>query len=452
MAPTKKILLLGAGYVAGPCAEYLLRREENTLTVAARRLETASALVPGHPRVHAVSLDVTNADALAAAVAAHDLTISLIPYTHHADVIRAAIATKKHVVTTSYISPAMAQLHADAIDAGITVFNEIGVDPGVDHLYALKTIWDVHAKGGKIVEFASYCGGLPAPECSNNPIGYKFSWSSRGVLLALRNEAKYIANGKPTVIAGPQLLKSAKPIWTGYPAFAFEGYPNRDSTPYDTRYGIPEAQMIIRGTLRYTGFPEFMQAMVDLGMLSTDETAWLAKGGNLSWRAVLTRTLSLAETASDAEIEATVSTRTGHAVGSAALTRTLAGMRWLGLLSATTPAPLAGTLLDTLCATLNDKCEYAEGERDMVFLQHRFEVETKDGAHKTITATMVEYGTATASAMAKTVGVPAAVTAQLILDGKITQKGVIAPMDKETVYPLMAELEKEGIRMDEVEF
>lgn len=163
--------------------------------------------------------------------------------------IQLAIKHKKHVVTTSYVNPQMAALDAEAKAAGVTVMNEIGLDPGIDHLYAVKTIEEVHNEGGQILEFISYCGGLPAPENSNNPLGYKFSWSSRGVLLALRNTAKYLAAGKPKEIPGPELMKSAKSIQTGYPAFAFVGYPNRDSVPYAKLYNIPEAQTVLRGTL-----------------------------------------------------------------------------------------------------------------------------------------------------------------------------------------------------------
>ncbi|KNE64884.1 hypothetical protein AMAG_10217 [Allomyces macrogynus ATCC 38327] len=446
----KKILLLGSGYVARPCADYLLRRDDNRLTVASRRIERARALCPTHKNATAISLDVADQAALSRAVAEHDLVISLVPYTLHAQVIKAAIEHKKHVVTTSYISPAMAELHDAAAKAGITVFNEIGVDPGVDHLYALKTIWETHEAGGKMVHFTSYCGGLPAPECSNNPLGYKFSWSSRGVLLALRNAAKYIENGKEKVIPGPELLKSAKPIWTGYPAFAFEGYPNRDSTPYDVRYGIPEAQTILRGTLRYQGFPEFMQAMVDLGFLDDAERPFLVESsGAKSWRAVLASMLGLPANTTTEALERAVIAKANPA-DAAATQRLLDGMRWIGLFDASAAAPLRGNPLDSLCATLEAKMQYADGERDMVFLQHRFEIETKDGQRKTITSTLVEYGTEQASAMAKTVGVPCGVATQLVLDGVITTRGVIAPMTRETVFPLIRELEKEGIVMHEV--
>ncbi|TFY61395.1 hypothetical protein EVJ58_g4530, partial [Rhodofomes roseus] len=187
----KKVLLLGSGMVARPAAEYVVREPENSLTIACRTLATAKGLAADLPNTTAISLDASNTEALEKAVAEHDLVISLIPYTYHATVIKAAIKGKTHVVTTSYVSPAMHELDAAAKEAGIVVFNEIGLDPGVDHLYAVKVIDEVHAKGGKVKEFYSYCGGLPAPEASGNPLGYKFSWSARGALLALLNSASF---------------------------------------------------------------------------------------------------------------------------------------------------------------------------------------------------------------------------------------------------------------------
>lgn len=164
----------------------------------------------------------------------------------------------------------MMELDGAAKEAGITVMNEIGLDPGIDHLYAVKTIDEVHKAGGKITSFLSYCGGLPAPEDSGNPLGYKFSWSSRGVLLALRNAAKIVQDGKIVDIAGPDLMSTAKPYFI-YPGYAFVAYPNRDSTPYAERYNLHEAETIIRGTLRYQGFPEFIRTLVDMGFLSDEE-------------------------------------------------------------------------------------------------------------------------------------------------------------------------------------
>ena len=241
---------------------------------ACRTLDSAKKLCEGLKNCSPISLDVTDSAALEAEIAKVDVAISLIPYTFHATVIKAAINQKKHVVTTSYVSPAMMELDAAAKDAGITVMNEIGLDPGIDHLYAVKTIDEVHKEGGKITSFLSYCGGLPSPEDSDNPLGYKFSWSSRGVLLALRNSARIYQDGKVVDIAGPELMAAAKPYYI-YPGYAFVGYPNRDSTPYKERYNIPEAETIIRGTLRYQGFPEFIRTLVDMGFLSDEDKDFL---------------------------------------------------------------------------------------------------------------------------------------------------------------------------------
>lgn len=221
-----------------------------------------------------------------------DVVISLIPYIFHATVIKSAIRKRKNVVTTSYVSPAMLELEKEAKEAGITVMNEIGLDPGIDHLYAVKTIDEVHRAGGKIISFLSYCGGLPAPEASDNPLGYKFSWSSRGVLLALRNAAKYYKDGKIVDVPGPELMATAKPYFI-YPGYSFVAYPNRDSTPYKERYHIPEAQTIIRGTLRYQGFPEFVKVLVDIGFLNDEGKEYLKPSGSpLTWKAALQKILS----------------------------------------------------------------------------------------------------------------------------------------------------------------
>ncbi|KAJ3253278.1 hypothetical protein HK103_000772 [Boothiomyces macroporosus] len=446
MSSQKKILFLGSGYVAGPCFRVLLTRPENVITVACRHIQTAQNLCNGHGNTRAISLDVSNQQALEEQVSQHDLVISLIPYTLHAKVIQAAIKYKKHVVTTSYISPAMQELHQQAVDAGITVFNEVGVDPGIDHLYAIKMITQVHNEGGKVVGFYSYCGGLPAPEDSNNPLGYKFSWSSRGVLLALRNDAKYWKDGKIEETPGSRLMDLAKPIYI-YPAFAFEGYPNRDSTPYTKRYNIPECRDLIRGTLRYQGFPKFVKALVGLGFLSDEPVEYLsAKSTPIAWNQVLQKVTGASST-NEQELIAAIIKKS--AIPQEDQSRIISGFRWLGFFS-DTKVHLKENLLDTLCATLEEKMQYEENERDMVMLQHRFEIENKDGSHETRTSTGLWFGVPGGeSAMARTVGVPCGITTQLILDGKIKEKGVLAPMTLELCQPIIEALEKEGITMVE---
>ncbi|KAF9382192.1 saccharopine dehydrogenase (NADP+, L-glutamate-forming) [Podila verticillata] len=438
----KKILLLGSGFVAEPCVEYLCRRPENKLTIAARRLHIAQELAGSYDNTTAISLDVNDEAALDAVVAEHDVVISLIPYTFHAQVIKSALKSKTNVVTTSYVSPAMMAFDEAAKAAGVVVMNEIGVDPGVDHLYALKTINEVHAEGGKVLSFLSYCGGLPAPEASNNPLGYKFSWSSRGVLLALKNNAKFYENGDIVEYSGNDLMNSAKPIPI-YPAFAFVGYPNRDSTPYKERYNIPEAHTILRGTLRYAGFPQFVKALVDIGFLDDAAQDFLAAdASDVAWNDVLAKRLG---SSSNSEADLVEIIKEKSSIKGDEIERIIKGLKWLGMFSETL-VHRRGNYLDTLCATLEDKMMYAEGERDMVMLQHKFEIELKDGTRQTRTSTVLEYGNPEgASAMARLVGMPCGVATQLVLDGVINKPGVLAPMSAEINDPLIKGIEAEGV-------
>ncbi|KAF3902766.1 hypothetical protein AA313_de0204039 [Arthrobotrys entomopaga] len=441
-----KVLLLGSGFVARPTLDVLCDSGVS-VTVACRNVETAKSLSAGVKNATPISLNVTNDEALDAEVAKHDLVISLIPYTFHATVIKSAIRNKKNVVTTSYVSPAMMELDQQCKDAGITVMNEIGLDPGIDHLYAVKTIEEVHKEGGKILSFLSYCGGLPAPENSGNPLGYKFSWSPRGVLLALRNAARFYKGGEIVDVAGPDLMATAKPYHI-YPGFALVAYPNRDSTPYKERYNIPEAQTIIRGTLRYVGFPEFVKVLVDIGFLKDEEQSYCKEA--TPWKEVTQQVVG----AASSEEKDLIDTITAKATfkDDEERDRIIGGMRWLGIFSSEPTIP-RGNPLDTLCATLEKKMQFSEGERDLVILQHKFEVELKDGTKQTRLSTLCEYGSTEPggySAMAKLVGIPCAVAVQQVLNGTLSEKGVIAPMNSRINDPLIEELKtKYGIACTE---
>ncbi|KAI0033903.1 saccharopine dehydrogenase [Vararia minispora EC-137] len=443
--PRKRVLLLGSGFVARPAAEYVVRDPSNLLTIASRTLSRAQALAEGLPDTSAISLDVNSIADLEREVAAHDLVISLIPYTYHADVIKAAIKGKTHVVTTSYVSPAMRELDAAAKEAGIVVMNEIGLDPGIDHLYAVKTIEEVHAKGGKIKQFLSYCGGLPAPECSDNPLGYKFSWSSRGVLLALLNQGTFYEAGEKRTVSGKELMGVAKPYYVT-PAFAFVAYPNRDSTPFREWYNIPEAQTVVRGTLRYQGFPQFIKALVDVGFLDAEPKEWLQEG--ITWAQILQKATNASDSSEFSLVERVKEICAFPDASEA--TRIISGFRWIGLFSSEKALLRAGNLLDTLCARLEELMKYEPGERDLVMLQHKFFVEWSDGSESILTSTLEAYGAPGGhSAMALTVGVPCGIATQLVLDGVINQTGIQAPYSKEICDPIRDILECEGLGLIE---
>ena len=441
---TKRVLLLGSGFVAQPVIDTLAATEGIEVTVACRTLANAKQLASASGS-DAISLDVTDDSALDAALGQHDLVISLIPYTFHPNVVRSAIRLKKDVVTSSYISPALRELEPEINKAGITVMNEIGLDPGIDHLYAVKTIDEVHRAGGKIKSFLSYCGGLPAPEDSDNPLGYKFSWSSRGVLLALRNSAKYWKDGKIETISSEDLMASAKPYFI-YPGYAFVCYPNRDSTLFKELYHIPEADTVIRGTLRYQGFPEFVKALVDMGMLKDDENAIFSSA--IPWNDALKQYLG-AKSTSREDLVASIDSKTNWK-SQEDRDRILSGFAWLGLFSDTKITP-RGNALDTLCARLEELMQYEDGERDMVALQHKFGIEWADGTTEVRTSTMIDYGKVGGySSMAATVGYPVAIATKFVLNWTIKGPGLLAPYSPEINDPIMKELkDKYGLYLKE---
>ena len=266
MRVKKKVLVLGAGLVARPLVRYLLDTAGFRVRVTSRTLSKARDLVGGHPGGKPLSLNVNDDQALEEEILWADLVVSLVPYVHHPKIASIAVSSGVHLVTTSYVSPAMRELDEPAKKAGVLLLNEIGLDPGIDHMSAMKIIASVRDKGGSISAFRSYCGGLPAPEANDNPFGYKFSWSPRGVVLAGRNAARFLENGKVVEIPGPELFDHFGPLDVEG-AGRFEAYPNRDSMPYIDLYGLQGIGTMVRGTLRNPGWCAVWKKMADLGLL-----------------------------------------------------------------------------------------------------------------------------------------------------------------------------------------
>ncbi|WP_144393413.1 saccharopine dehydrogenase C-terminal domain-containing protein [Pleionea sediminis] len=415
----KKILILGAGLVAAPAIEYLARREENKITIVSNILSEAQALAGDRDGNTAAAADVTDKSQMSDLIASHDLVISLVPYIFHVAIAELCIEHKRPLVTASYVSPEMRALNEKAKQADVLILNEIGLDPGIDHLTAMKVIDEAHDKGAGVKSFASWCGGLPAPECNDNPIGYKFSWAPRGVLLALRNEASFLKHGKKETIQPSQLLASAQPVDLGTD-FELEGYPNRDSTPYREAYNMPENQNLIRGTLRYKGFSEVFDCAHQVGLLSTEDKPDVA----LSWSDWISASLEKNSIKLSSEVQD--------------------AFEWLGLFG-DDKLPDAPSILDAFCQLLLSKLSFKEGEYDMIALQHKFEIEYQ-GKSEYLSSTLVVKGDPNGySAMAKTVGYPVGISAQLILDGEINDKGVHIPVLRHFYEPILDCLAEEGI-------
>ncbi len=431
------VLVLGAGLVAGPLVRYLLNVREFHVTVATRTVDKAEKLIGGAKNGTAVALDVEDETALEALVAKHDLSISLLPYAHHPLVARLCVKHKRHMVTTSYVKDAMRVQDGAARAAGVILLNEIGVDPGIDHMSAMQMIHRIRDDGGTLVGFTSNTGGLPAPDANTNPMGYKFSWAPRGVVMAGKNPARYLKDGTMIDIPGPELFANhwACPI-VGFGEL--EVYPNRDSVPYIESYGIPTVRSMFRGTLRYPGWCNTLKAVVDLGILDEAERKDL---GGLTFAQWTGRLLELkgAATANDL----------ARHLGLAPDAKPVTDLVWLGLTS-TEPLPKgATTYLDVLAQRMLAKMQYAPGERDMLVMQHEFLVEYP-GRREKVFSTMVDYGIPHGdTSMSRLVGLPAAIASRMILQGEIRLTGVQVPMVREIYDPVLAELATMGVRFTE---
>ena len=251
----KKVLLLGAGLVSLPIVKYLSDQDDYKVTIVSRDPNTnLDKLIEDKSNCEFLIFDtVAEDDRLNRLIESSDVVVSLLPYGLHPMVARKCLDLKTDMITASYVSPEMAAFDEEAKEKGIIILNELGLDPGIDHMSAMKIIDDVHAKNGKILSFESFCGGLPAPEANDNPLGYKFSWSPEGVVQASGNSAKFLRDGNIVEVPGERLFKADFPVTV--PGFGdFEAYPNRDSVPYGEIYGIEEAQTIFRGTFRNPGW------------------------------------------------------------------------------------------------------------------------------------------------------------------------------------------------------
>jgi saccharopine dehydrogenase (NADP+, L-glutamate forming) len=428
----KKVLVLGAGLVTRPLVQYLLGQPDYAVTVASRTLSKARVLVGDHPGGKAVAFDITkDGAALGDLIAQADLAISLLPYIHHVQVAEACVRQRKHLVTTSYVSDGMRALDSAAQEAGVILLNEIGLDPGIDHMSAKRIIDQVHGDGGEIKAFRSYCGGLPAPNANDNPLGYKFSWSPRGVVLAGRNSARYKENGHVVEVPNARLFATHYLMWVEGLG-DLEAYPNRDSVPYVDIYSIPEADTMYRGTLRYMGWCDVLQQLNAIGYFSLDERRDLAGKTFRQVMAELIETDNLAELASELATFLNVSPNSG----------VMMALEWLGLLDETPVSSQATTLLDVLADQMLVKMGYREGERDMVALVHEFLAVYPDRSER-ITSTLIDYGIPGGdTAMARTVGLPAAIATRMVLDGEIDLTGVQIPVLPDIYEPVLGELEQ----------
>jgi saccharopine dehydrogenase-like NADP-dependent oxidoreductase len=433
----KKVLILGAGMVVKPMVEYLLENNFR-LTIASPMKPRADKIINGHPNGTAIDWSMDDPDTLERLVKEHDITVSLLPYKFHSDVARVCLKKKKPLVTTSYVQPEMQAMEDEVKKAGVIFLNEIGLDPGIDHMSAMKIIDHIHDRGGKVDKFYSLCGALPAPEAADNPLKYKFSWSPKGVILASRNSALYLKNGETVFIQPKDLFKDRFEL--NFPEIGtLEVYPNRDSISYINIYRIPEAKTIYRGTFRYKGWCETLDAMKSINMLddSINDYTGVSFAGFLSERTGLNQS----------RIRYDITAKPGFSENSTALK----SLEWLGFFSDSPMGYSKTTPFEITSDLMIHKMLLSDDERDMVALLHIFQASYPDGKSEVIKSSMLDFGTnETNTSIARTVALPAAIAVKMILEGKIRLKGVYRPVYPEIYLPVLAELEKMNIKMKEV--
>ncbi len=434
----KQILVLGAGFVARPLVAYLLEQEAIEVTVASRTLIKAENLIGGHPRGKALRLEVEDISALESNVTRSDVVISLLPWVHHLEVARLCLDHGKHLVTTSYVKPEMEALDSAARAKGLLFLNEIGLDPGIDHMAAMRVMDGIRHNGGAVESFYSYCGGLPAPEHNTNPLGYKFSWSPTGVLLAAGNDGRYLEEGGVIEIPGPELF--AHYWFVKIPgAGVYEAYVNRDALPYLEIYGIPEARSMYRGTLRNIGHCEAWHQFKRLGLLDRERIFDFKR---FTPREVMARLIG--STGNDLPKEL------ADYLGIPEYSVLIKKLEWLGLLNDYPLDLKEASVFEMFDHILETKLKYDKGELDSVLQHHEFTARYADERMEKMTSTLIERGIPDGdSAMARTVGLPAAVATRLLVEEKLNLTGVRRPVHPEIYIPVLAELEKMSIRLSE---
>lgn len=440
----RSILIIGAGRSASSLIRYLLSKSESEnlhLIVADLSLALAEKKTQNHPNATPIALNIFDTEERKSAIEKASIVISMLPAHLHIEIAKDCLEFKKHLVTASYISDAMQTLNEEAKKNNLIFMNEIGLDPGIDHMSAMKVIDEIRAKGGNMLLFESFCGGLVAPECDNNLWNYKFTWAPRNVVLAGQGgAAKFIQEGTYKYIPYGTVFRRTEFLEVeGYGKF--EAYSNRDSLKYRSIYGLDDILTLYRGTIRRVGYSKAWNMFVQLGM--TDDSYIMEDSENMSYRQFVNSFLPYHPTDS-VEIKTRLILKIDQD-----------DIMWDKLLEldlfnpdkkVNLPNATPAQILEKI---LSDSWTLEPNDKDMIVMYHKFGYEL-NGKKQQIDSKMVCIGDdQTYTAMAKTVGLPVAMATLLILNGKITTPGVQLPIKKEVYLPILKELEEYGVIFNE---
>jgi saccharopine dehydrogenase (NADP+, L-glutamate forming) len=421
-------------YLADSCAQ-----GDRQLLVADLDSSQAEAKLQGRSHTQAVAVKLDEQHSRRQLIEQADVVISMLPAGLHPIVAGDCLELGKHFFTASYESDALRALRSEIEAKGLLFLNECGLDPGIDHMSALKIIHEAKAKGEVIRSFKSYCGGLLAPQSEDNPWKYKFTWNPRNVVLAGQGTSKFLVHGEVKLVPYQQLFKRVETI--SFPGLGdFDGYHNRDSLNYQSIYGLEQVDTLLRGTLRRAGFCKAWDVFVQLGM--TDDTASLQLPLGSTYRQFLNTFLPWSD-------QLTVEEKLAEVIPDLDFP-TFEKLQWLGLFEAIPLPIIEGSPAQLLQAILEVHWSLQPEDRDLIVMQHQFEIQTETGIKKIISSLVTEGNDALYTAMAKTVGLPLAIAVDLFLEGKISVRGLQLPVVPEIYLPILEALEKQGIRFEEL--
>jgi saccharopine dehydrogenase-like NADP-dependent oxidoreductase len=440
----KNILIIGAGKSSSALIKYLLdtsEKENLFLTIGDISTENAHKLINNHKNATAIVLDVFDKKQREAQIQKADLVISMLPARFHLDVAKDCIAFGKHMVTASYISDEMKALDKEAKEKGLVFMNEIGLDPGIDHMSAMQVIDRIKDAGGKMLLFESFCGGIVAPESDNNLWNYKFTWNPRNVVLAGQGgAAMFIQEGTYKYIPYHKLFRRSEFLEVKGNG-KFEAIANRDSLKYRSVYGLDDIPTMYRGTIRKVGFSRAWNIFVQLGM--TDDSYTIEESENMSYRDFVN--LFLAYSPSDSvelKLRSYLKIDQDDVMWEKLIELDIFNpTKKIGLKNAT-PAQMLQSILE-------ESWTLDENDKDMIVMQHLFGYELNEERFQIESSFVVLGENQTYTAMSKTVGLPVGIAAVKILKGEIKTPGVQIPISKEVYEPILKELEAHGIIFSE---
>ncbi|MGB5237644.1 MAG: saccharopine dehydrogenase family protein [Flavobacteriaceae bacterium] len=436
----RNVLIIGAGKSTAYLLDYFIQHavdQKLHLTVADLNVDMVPYRIRSHALCTVIALDVLSDKERRAAIKKADIVISMMPARFHIKVAEDCISFKKHLVTASYVSDEIQALDKSVKADNLVFMNEIGLDPGIDHMSAMQVINRIRAKGGKMLLFESFTGGLVAPESDDNLWNYKFTWNPRNVVLAGQGgAAKFIQEGTYKYIPYHKLFRRTEFMEIeGYGTF--EAYANRDSLNYRQAYGLENVLTLYRGTMRRVGFSKAWNMFVQLGM--TDDSYTIENSYGMSYRDFTNLFLPYSPTDS-------VELKLRHY-----LKIDQDDIMWLKLMELNLFDPNKTILkknaspAQMLQSILEDSWTMANDDKDMIVMYHKFGYELK-GEKYQLDSNMVVIGeNRTHTAMSKTVGLPVAMAALQILNGKITTPGVQIPIHEEVYTPILQQLFDYGI-------